>query len=401
MAKFTADRFTHQNTSEYGQGKKVTTKILETDAKNSEYLLGELQETRQQIPATLVQTYAPLRSITEQTTNMEQTTIQKQDITSNTGQTYHVQEQKIWQIQGNQTRAHLESQHIITPGTITQITAPTITTGTTQATKKLMTALYTWEYPILKLSEITGSNTGEVTSTSLLQQYYDEIKPTTQPTSFTNYDDFITWIEEVNWYDGTYPFGHWLAIRHQKTFYGIPSQIIPFQNYPDWVRQITLNEDPTLLEFTENKQQKQVTIPLLATIPESYSGGNKLKINAKFSLQQGITEDTMNLSYNKTDIEIETTPEEGTYVHTLDFRPTNEALRVFKNNLELIQGVDYHYNLKNCEISVFDVEEGDYLEIIRAIPYIPEDVQLMYDVTREDTQSQVILLPVQVKYIPE
>ena len=401
MAKFNADRFTHQDTSEYGQGKKVTTKILETDAKNTEYLLGELEETRQQIPATLTRTYAPLRNIQQWSTNMEQVTITEQDITSNTGKTYHVREQKIWQIQGNNTTAHLETEHFITPGPINQIIAPAITTGTTQCQKSVLTTETSLAFEILgTLEAITGSSTGEVQSNSLLQEYYDKVKPSTQRSTFNSYDSFLNWLGQENWYTTMYPFHYWLALEKQKTLYGIINAEQPLLWKPEWIESVKINNN-TISEYTVYRDKNTIQIPALAELPEEYSGGDTLTIRGKYLVQTGITTDTINLSYHTTIIEVADTPEEGILYYNLDFLTTKDALRIFKNNNELIQGVDYRYNLKTKELTIYNTTQGDYIEVIQTITEIPHNLQLFYDCTRDDTNSNVVILPVQVKYTLE
>lgn len=400
MAKFTADRFTHQDTSEYGQGKKVTTKILETDAKNTEYLLGELEETRQQIPATLTRTYAPLGNIPQWSTNTEQTTITEQDITSNNGKTYHVMGQKIWRISGNNTTAHLETEHFITPGPITQIIAPAITTGTTQCQKSVLTTETTLTYEILgTLTAITGNQNGTVQPDSLIQQYYDEINPATQPNTFTTYNDFLDWLTEENMTQPT-PFHYWLSLKEQKTIYGLPSNgELPLIWKPEWMESIKIN-NTTISEYTVHKNTSSIQIPTLATLPTSYTGGDTLKVRGKYLAQTHITTDTINLSYNNTVIDVQDTPENNELQHALDFLPEPDALQIFKNNTELIQGIDYTYNMTTLTLTIHNTKEGDYIEIIRSITGLPQNIQLFYDITREDTQSNVVILPVQVRYTP-
>ena len=400
MAEFKADRFIHQDTSEYGQGKKVTTKILETDAKNTEYLLGELEETRQQIPATLTRTYAPLGNIPQWSTNMEQVTITEQDITSNTGQTYHIREQKIWQITGNNTTAHLETEHFITPGPINQIIAPAITTGTTICNKHILTTETTLTYNILgTLEAITGNNTGEVQPTSLLQEYYDKVQPNSQPTTFTTYNDFIDWITQEN-NTTTYPFTYWLALEKQKTIYGITNSELALIWKPEWIESIKINTT-NITEYTTHKNTSSIQIPALATLPTSYAGGDTLTVRGKYLVQTGITDDTINLSYNNTVIEVADTPEQGILTHTLNFLSQKDALRIFKNNTELIQGIDYTYNMKTLTLTIHNITEGDYLEILRTFTGLPQNLQLIYDVSREDVMGNVVILPVQVKYMLE
>ena len=401
MARFNATRFTHQDTSEYGQGKKVTTKILETDARNTEYLLGELQELKQQITPTLVQTYAPIQDRPTQRQNMQTNTITEQDITDNKGKTHHLQPQTLWQTTGNETTASLETTHIITPGTITQINAPTINTGTTTCTKRIITGAITREYTILgTLTEITGSNTGEVTSNSLIQQYYNEVQPSTQWTSFSSYDNFLAWVGQVNWYDGSYPFGDWLSLKHQKTFYGVPQQRV-VTPWAIGAMEVRLNNESETRECTYTLGTPEVVIPLLASVPTDYEGGDVLKIHAKYRLNIGAEEDVINFSTDITEILVSETPEDNILEVELDSMPAKEALRVYKNNIELFQQVDYNYNTKTRTVRILGVEQDDFIEISRAISGIPRDIQIQYFFTREDTQSQGMILPVQVKYVPD
>jgi len=401
MAEFKADRFTHQDTNEYGQGKKVTTKILETDAKNTEYLLGEVEEIRQQIPATLTRTYAPLGNIQQWSTNMEQVTIPEQDITSNTGQTYHVREQKIWQMQENQTSGHLETEHFITPGQITQIIAPAIPTGTTSCTKSILTAETSVTFDILgTLEAITGSSTGEVQSNSLLQEYYDKVKPSTQRSTFTSWDSFLNWLGHENWYTTMYPFHYWLALEKQKTLYGIINAEQPLIWKPEWIETVKINNN-TISEYTVYRDKNTIQIPALAELPEDYGGGDTLTVRGKYLVQTDISTDTIDLSYHKTVIEVDESPENGILYYDLEFLTTKDALRIFKNNIELIQGVDYRYNTKTQEITIYNISQGDYLELIRTITGVPNNLQLFYDSNRDDLLGNVVILPVQVKYVPE
>ena len=396
MAKFTADRFTHQDTGEYGQGKKVTTKILETDAKNTEYLLGEVERIDQLTPTIYTDTYAPFPVNTSGSTNITTTQIEKQRITDKKGITHRLQTQTIPRISGNNTTAHLESSIINITGDVRRIHVPIIETGTTTTSTSLITTQITETYTILgTLQAITGSSTGEVQPDSLLAEYHQDTGKAIWQ-SYESYEQFSRWYGQVDYDTGNLDinFAKWLQQKKHKTFYGYGT-IYPEYSVTD-IAYVRFEDSSTNLEYSI--QENQIHVGALLTNPGTDTRKLKvvLRYNAPFTAKDGI----IDLSKQIRKIIVENGQTDTDYPVSLGYYADSSTVQVRRNGVLLAQGVDYKFRGNN--ILVYSVDNGDILVVTSNPTDFPfENLRVVVDASREDTSSNMIVLPVQVEYTDE
>ena len=175
MTNFNGDTFTHQDKTEYGEGRKVTTKILTQDAQNTEYLLRKHKENKKntKTPHKITQTPVSTQTTTNTTTTIIETTT---DINTETGtitlhpQTIHILEDEKTSgeiisnsliLPNNTHWQQIRTQTITPPGT--NIECHIIATTTTSETHELQdnkVTLNKQPYTITSIS-VNGSNITE------------------------------------------------------------------------------------------------------------------------------------------------------------------------------------------------------------------------------------------------
>ena len=376
MTNFTPTKFNHHQTEEYGEHKKVTTKLLTETAENEEYLYNKINTLRQNKTHTTTLTRTPTRIQTSTNTNTTNIT------TKTTIDDVVIQPQVIHEISSGETSATITTPTVTIPDgkKLVRIKNPVITPEGTSCTKKIIgtSTTLTYTFKAVDVEYFTGSQDGTITSTSLVQEYLTLKHITTLP-NVSTLSNLKTWIFS------NAEFMKWLAQKKQIVIFDTLGQE-PFDDYfylPYKVYSGTsVKKGSTSINGTWSNQ--------------SFSISNRSDVSANDTLT--VVYVPLYEQYTSDELVVcggvlsELGQSENTVLLPLQLSRT--GLTVYKNDVELVQSVDYAVSetSNNTVITLLDADEEDVVEVLYEKSYAGQDFRLVYELSRTDTSSNVKVL---------
>lgn len=384
MTDITSNKYTPQQEENYGEGKKVTSTLLHRDAENSAYLLMKLQDTRKHTIQTRKKTHTPTQIKTQ--TNINTTDMTTQTLPDGT----KIQAQIIHEISTGETSASLTTPLITLPDgkSWTKITNPVHTPTGTSCTKKILgnTTVINYTFKELDIEELTGDENGEIQNGSLVQQYL-ETRNCSQLPDLSTVGKFKIWLSNTNETCGGKSFLGWLN-REKHIIILDRYDNVSFLNNTVY----TPYKIHTATVIRNNSPMVGVTIR-----DEAFDISSEVFSNISEGLQIQLHYNPLYEEYTEDILEVRGT-KRFNYILADEYIPKNvdpESITVLKNEEEQVRGIHYTITTDGQgrkSLHFNDAEENDIIEIIYTKDWSEEDIRVLYDLTREDTSSNVIVL---------
>lgn len=339
MTQFLGESFTHQNPAEYGEGKKVTTKILTTDAENTENLNKRLTTLEQN-------NNTPHIKYGNNTTTLNTITPQLELLTITTPTT------------------HLHTQ-------VTQTANTTIHKYLSKST----TTTYTYTIKTPTQNNLAGS-TSTVLSNSPIGQYCTATD--TEVPSFNNDNAVVVWVKNIE--DNGGKFIRWcqenlnIIVQIMASAYTDAYTIYKSVHTISTFKSTHSGTDTAITDYTHNKIEGTIVVD--TDLMEAYSNNDTITLTATILYEVDFPEMWQLANRRETG-----TLGEDIDTFTLSYPAYTSTgmvmMQVYQNNELLLIGKDYTL-LDNKTIQLTNATEDDLIEVIYNTRYsqTPENYEV-------------------------